>query len=131
MLTGLLMYLHYKVKISILKHYYDINNANYIFWQGDLYRFFAWHRKSWLLVDLRFYVPVNNYGHVEMAHRSWVGFLSCLPVRGAYPFASNWQLPNIHQRQGENGRRNDFMAKSPSQISGPNLHEKMLPDVRI
>ena len=40
----------------------------------------------------------------------------------AHSFDSNWQLPFLNQRKGENGRRNYFMT---------NLHERMLPDVRI
>ena len=48
--------------------------------------------------------------------------LGCLPVLSAHSFASNWQLPFLNQRKGENGRRNYFMTS---------LHETMLPDVRI
>ena len=40
----------------------------------------------------------------------------------AHSFASNWQLPFLNQRKGENGRRNYFMT---------NFNERMLPVVRI
>ena len=49
-------------------------------------------------------------------------FLGSLPVLSAHSLASNWPLPFLNQRKGENGRRNYFMT---------NLHERMLPDVRI
>ena len=40
----------------------------------------------------------------------------------AHSFAINWQQPFLNQRKWENGRRNYFMT---------DLHERMLPDVRI
>ena len=35
----------------------------------------------------------------------------CLAVLSAHSFASNWQLPFLNQRKGENGRRIYFMTK--------------------
>ena len=46
-----------------------------------------------------------------------------LPVLSAHSFASNWQLPFLNQRKGENGRRNIFMTKSQ--------RKNVSPDVRI
>ena len=48
--------------------------------------------------------------------------LGSLPVLSAHSFASNWQLPFLNQRKGENGRRIFFMTKSP---------RKNMPGVRI
>ena len=44
------------------------------------------------------------------------------PVLSAHSITSNWQLPFLNQRKGENGRRNYFIT---------NLHDRMLPDMRI
>ena len=55
-------------------------------------------------------------------HCSWASLLSRLPVLSAHSFTNNGRLPFLNQRKGENGRWNYFMT---------NLHERMLPDVRI
>ena len=52
----------------------------------------------------------------------WTNLLGSLPVLRAHSFASNWQLPFLNQRKGENGRRNYFMT---------NLHERTFLYVRI
>ena len=57
---------------------------------------------------------------VNLSTLSWASFLGSLPVLSACSFASNWQLPFLNQRRGENGRRNYFMNS---------LQERMLPDV--
>ena len=71
----------------------------------------------------------HYYGHFEHGlltcqHCSWEGFLSGQPVLSAHTctFASNWQLLYLNQRQGENGRINNFMTKSL---------RKMVPDPMI
>ena len=66
----------------------------------------------------------GHFGRGQLAykHCSWVSLLRSLPVLSAHSFASNWQLPFLNQRKGENGRKNYFITK---------LHERMLPDVRI
>ena len=61
-------------------------------------------------------------GELTYPHCSWASLLCSLPVLSAHSFASNWQLPFLNQREGENSRRNYFMT---------NLHERMLPDVGI
>ena len=61
-------------------------------------------------------------GQLTYPHCSWASLLGSLPVLSAHSFASNWQLPFLNQRKGEDGRRNYFMAKN---------HDRMLPDVRI
>ena len=66
----------------------------------------------------------GHFGRVQLTypHCSWASHPGNLPVLSAHSFASNWQLPFLNQRKGENGRRNYFMT---------NLHERTLPDVRI
>ena len=66
----------------------------------------------------------GHFGHSQLTYPncSWASLLGSLPVLSAHSFASNWQLPFLNKRKGENGRRNYFMTK---------LHERMLPDVRI
>ena len=63
---------------------------------------------------LQHYYGHFEHGQLTYQHRSWEGFLSGQPVLSAHTcmFASNWQLLYLNQRQGENGRRNDFMTKS-------------------
>ena len=48
--------------------------------------------------------------------------MGSLPVLCAHSFAINWQLLFLNQQRRENGRRNDFMTKSP---------RKNVPDVGI
>ena len=61
-------------------------------------------------------------GELTYPHCSWASLLGSLPVLSAHSFTRNWQLPFLNQRKRENARRNYFMT---------NLHERMLPDVRI
>ena len=61
-------------------------------------------------------------GQLSYPHCSWTSLLGSLQVLSAHSFANNWQLPFLKQRKGENGRKKYFMT---------NLHERMLPDVRI
>ena len=79
------------------------------------------------VIMLVFYGPRHFSGHFGLGrlsypHCSWTSPLGSLPVLSVRSFASNWQLPFLNQPKGENGRRNYFMT---------NLHERMLPDVRI
>ena len=61
------------------------------------------------------------HGRLTYPHCSWTSLLGSLPVLSAHSFASNWQLPFLNQRKGENGCRN-FITKH---------YERLLPDVRI
>ena len=61
-------------------------------------------------------------GQLSYPHCSWASLLGSLQVLSAHSFANNWQLPFLNQQKGENGPKNYFMT---------NLHERMLPDVRI
>ena len=74
------------------------------------------------IIALRHIVGHFGHGQLTYPHCSWASLLCRLPARSAHSVASNWQLPYMNQRKGENGRRNDFMTK---------LHERMLPDMRI
>ena len=66
----------------------------------------------------------GHFGRVQLTylHCSWASLIGSLPVLSAHSFASNWRLPFLNQRKGENGCRNYFII---------NLHERMLPDMRI
>ena len=66
----------------------------------------------------------SHFGRCQLTypHCFWASLLGSSPILGAHSFASNWQLPFLNHRKGENGRRNYFMT---------NLHERMLPEVRI
>ena len=66
----------------------------------------------WCFTALRHFL--GNFGCDQLTHS--------LPVLSAYSFSSDWQLPFLNQRKGENGLRYYFLTK---------LHERMLPDVRI
>ena len=46
-------------------------------------------------------------GQLTYPNCSWASLLGSLPVFSAYSFASNWQLPFLNQRKGENGRGRD------------------------
>ena len=46
-----------------------------------------------------------EHGQLAYHHCSWASLLGSLPVLNAHSFASNWQLPFLNQRKGENGRR--------------------------
>ena len=63
-----------------------------------------------------------EHGQLTYLHCSWASLLGSLALLSAHSFTSNWQLPFLNQRKGENGRRNYFMI---------NLHKRMLPDMRI
>ena len=91
--------------------------------------FLSYNPISFLFVVLVFYGPSTLF----MSFRARSVNLSLLflekPPRqftstyeSVHSFASNWQLPFLNQRKGENGRLNYFMIK---------LHQWMLPDVRI
>ena len=74
---------------------------------------------------LRSEIPncLKNYlepcGQLTYPH-CWASLLGSLSVLSAHSFASNWQLPFLTQRKGENGCY--FMT---------NLHERMFSDVTI
>ena len=55
---------------------------------------------------------------VLVVYCSWASLQGSLPVLSAHSLASNWQMPFLNQRKGENGCRNFFMTKC-------------LPDLRI
>ena len=57
-------------------------------------------------------------GQLTYPHCSWASLLGSLPVLSAHSFTSNWQLPFLNHRKGENDRRNYFMTK---------LHKRTLP----
>ena len=97
----------------------------------------SWQNKKCILVSYENCLPQfvvlvfyglphfsGHFGHGQLTypHCSWASLLGSLPVLSAHSFASNWQLPFLNQRKGENGGRNYFMT---------NLHKRMLPDVRI
>ena len=76
----------------------------------------------WCFTALRHISGHFGFGQLTYPHCSWASLLGSLPVHSAHSFASNWQLPFLNQRKGENGRRNNFKTK---------LHERMLLYVRI
>ena len=76
----------------------------------------------WCFTAIRHFSDNCGSGQLTYSHCSRSSLLGSLPVLSAHSFASNWQLPFLNQRKGENGRRNYFKI---------NLHERMLPDVRI
>ena len=78
----------------------------------------------WCFTALRHFSGHFRHGQLTCPHCSRASLLMIvsLLVLSAHAFASNWQLPFLNQRKGENGHRNYFMT---------NLHERMLPDVRI
>ena len=48
---------------------------------------------------------LGHFGHNQLTlpHCSWASLLGSLPVLSAHSFASNWQLPLLTQRKGEDG----------------------------
>ena len=76
----------------------------------------------WCFVALWHFSGHFEHGQLTYPHYSWASLLGSLPVLSAHSFASNWRLPFLNQRKGENGCRNYFMT---------NLHGRMLPDKRI
>ena len=76
----------------------------------------------WCFTALRHFSSHFGHGQLTYPHCSWSSLLGSLPVLSAHSFASNWQLPFLNQQKGENRHRNYFTT---------NLHERMLPDVRI
>ena len=73
---------------------------------------------------LVFYGPSTQLGRNQLSYPycSWASLLGSLQVLSAHSFANNWQLPFLNQRKGENGQKNYFTT---------NLHQRILPDVRI
>ena len=57
------------------------------------------------LFGLKFYVPVNSYGHVNLT----TPFPSKLDLRSAHTFACTCYQPFLNKRKEENDRRNYFM----------------------
>ena len=72
------------------------------------------------VVELVFYSPSIHFksfrGRSVNLDALFLGKLGSLPVLSVHSFASNWQVPFLNQRKGENGSRN---------ISWPNLNERM------
>ena len=63
------------------------------------------------------------YGRHTAQHQlQWRQIKFSLPVLSAHSSPVTVKPPFLNQRKGENGRRNYIMT---------NLHERMLPDVRI
>ena len=77
---------------------------------------------SWWFTALRQFSGHFGRGLLTYPHCSWANLLGSLPLLGAHSFASNWQLPFLNQRKGENGRKNYFIT---------NLHKQILPDLTI
>ena len=76
----------------------------------------------WCFTALWHFFNSFRCGQSTYPHCSWASLLGSLPVLSAHSFASNWQLPFLNQRKGENCCRNYFMT---------NLYERMLLDMRI
>ena len=76
----------------------------------------------WCFLTLWHILGHFGQGQLSYPHYSWASLLGSLQVLSAHSFTNNWQLPFLNQQKGENGRKNYFMT---------NLHERMLPDVRI
>ena len=66
----------------------------------------------WCFTALRHILGHFGRGQLTLPHCSWASLLGSLPVLSAHSFASNWQLPFLNQRKGENDRRIYFMTKS-------------------
>ena len=71
---------------------------------------------GWLVV-LVFYSPSTHFRSfqarsVNLATLSWANLLGSVPVLSAHLFPSNWQIPFLNRRKGENSCRNIFMTKS-------------------
>ena len=81
---------------------------------------------AWLLcccfTALRHFSGHFRCGQLTYQHCSWASLLGSLPVLSARSFTSNFQLPFLNQQKGKNCHWNYFMT---------NLHERMLPDMRI
>ena len=76
----------------------------------------------WCFTALRYFSCHFWRGQLACPHCSWTSLLGRWPVFSGHSFASNWKLPFLNQRKGENDRRNYFMTK---------LHERMLLDLSI
>ena len=76
----------------------------------------------WCFTALQHFSGHFGHGQLICSHCSWASLLGSLLVLSAHSFDSNWQLPFLIQRKGENGRRNYFMT---------NLLERMLSGMRI
>ena len=76
----------------------------------------------WCYMALRHILGHLRRGQLTQPHCSWTSLLGSLPVLSAHSFPSNWQLPFLNQRKGENGHRNFFMTKSQ--------RKNVLPDMR-
>ena len=70
----------------------------------------------WYFTALQHILCHFGCGQLTQPHCSWASLQGSLPVLNAHSFASNWQLPFLNQRKGENGRRI---------FSWPNLNERM------
>ena len=79
-------------------------------------------RVGWLyycFTALRYILSHFERGQLAYPHCSWASLIGSLAVLSAYSFASNWQMPFLNQRNGDNGRRIFFMTKFPRKnVSG-------------
>ena len=105
----------FRFECKQLKHQYDgiQEKKNHSGLVGWLYYCFT---------ALRHILGHFERGHLAYPHCSWASLLGSLPVHSAHSFASNWQMPFLNQRKGDNERRNFFMTKFPL---------KNVPGVRI
>ena len=98
-------------KFKILKYLLDLEKK--ILW----YISACLERKCWPVWDVVVVVVLllNVHGQQLWSWRdgqlTWAGLhlLSSQPVLSAHSFASNWQLPFLNQRKGENDCKKDFM----------------------
>ena len=92
----------------------------------DIITSILWSKTFWLVSWLYYCFTAlwHILGHFKCGqlanpHCSWASLLDSLPVLGAHSLASNWQLPFLNQRKGENGRTIFFITKSPQKnVSG-------------
>ena len=73
-----------------------------------------------VVVVLGFYSPSTHFRSFQAwlayPNCSWASLLGNLPVLSAHSFTSNWHLPFLNQRKGENDHRNYFMTKVHERI---------------
>ena len=99
---------------------FDTPSQCHIYWNNA--KISIVHLLCWCFTALWHILGHFGRGQLSYPHCSWASLLGGLQVLSAHSFASNWQLPFLNQRKRENGRKNYFLT---------NLHERMLPDVRI
>ena len=70
----------------------------------------------WCFTAIRLFSCHFGRGQLSYPHCSWASLLGSLPILSlsACSFASNWQLPFLNQRKGENGHRVCFFFHDQS-----------------